>query len=91
MRFLLLLASTILGLTLSAFAGDCESTIQMQQEMRGGKNQSFIKNISEKPIVAYVVTNGTDASGNPVRSFMACSLPEIVFMRTLPWNSARCR
>ncbi len=69
MRFLLLLASTMLGLTLSAFAGDCESTIQIQQEMRGGKNQLFIKNISEKPIVAYVVTNGTDAAGNPVRSF----------------------
>jgi len=29
----------------------------------------FIKNISEKPIVAYVVTNGTDAAGNPVHSF----------------------
>ena len=69
MRFLLLLASTMLGLTLSSLAGDCESTIQIQQEMRGGKNQVFIKNISEKPIVAYVVTNGTDAAGNPVRSF----------------------
>ena len=70
MRVLQLLAAGMMCIALNAFGDDCASVIQVNQQSRDGKEQFVAKNISKRPIIAYVVTDDTrDASGNPLHVF----------------------
>ena len=70
MRVFQLLAPAMMCIALNAFGNDCASAIQVKQQSRDGKEQFIAKNISKRPIIAYVVTDDTgDAGGNPVHVF----------------------
>ncbi len=55
------------GLSFAASAAECDSAIQIIEE----KGQLIIKNVSGKPIVAYVFTsvNSKSQDGSPTRTF----------------------
>lgn len=57
MRTLLLAAAITILIALNAFGSDCTSSIQLQQKRDSGKETIVAKNVSGKPIVAYVVAN----------------------------------
>lgn len=70
MRVFQLLAPAMMCIALNAFGDDCASVIQVKQQSREGKEQFIAKNISKRPIIAYVVTDDRgDAGGNPVHVF----------------------
>jgi len=55
---------------LKAFGADCASAIQVRQRLQNGKVEFTAKNISGKPMVAYVVTtDARDANGNLINVF----------------------
>jgi hypothetical protein len=70
MRTLSLAAATIILISLNAFGSDCTSTIQLRHKKDDGKETVVAKNISGKPIVAYVVaTEVNRTTGDRVQVF----------------------
>jgi hypothetical protein len=59
MRIVSLAAAATLLIGLNAFGSDCTSTIQLSHKNDNGKEAVIAKNVSGKPIVAYVVTSET--------------------------------
>ena len=70
MRTLLLAAATTILIALNAFGSDCASIIQLQHKKDNGKETVVVKNVSGKPIVAYVVaTDISQPTGDRVQVF----------------------
>jgi hypothetical protein len=70
MKTLLLAAATTILIALNAFGSDCSSTIQLQHKKDNGKETVVVKNVSGKPIVAYVVaTEVSQPAGDRVQVF----------------------
>jgi hypothetical protein len=70
MRSLLLAAATTILIALNAFGSDCTSDIQLQHKKDNGKETVVAKNVSGKPIVAYVVaTEVSQPTGDQVHVF----------------------
>lgn len=68
-RFTLILAMAAM-MVFKAFGADCASAIQVRQRLQNGKVELTAKNISGKPMVAYVVaTDARDANGNLTNVF----------------------
>jgi hypothetical protein len=51
------------------FGADCQSAVAVSQHLKNGKLAYLAKNISSKPIIAYVVATDRDARGNFVHVF----------------------
>ena len=70
MRSLTLILAIETLMLLKAFGADCASAIQVRQRLQNGKVEFTAKNISGKPMVAYVVTtDARDANGNLINVF----------------------
>ena len=70
MRRLTLIFAIATLMVLKAFGADCDSAIQVRQRLQNGKVEFTTKNISGKPMVAYVVaTDARDANGNLINVF----------------------
>lgn len=67
---LLLIAATMTVMTLNTFGADCSTVIQVRHRTRDGKEEFTVKNVSGKPIIAYVIANDErDPSGNASHVF----------------------
>jgi hypothetical protein len=70
MRTLSFAAATIILISLDAFGSDCTHAVQLGHKKNGGKETITAKNISGKPIVAYVVAAETSqATSDRVQVF----------------------
>jgi hypothetical protein len=70
MRIVFLAAAATLLTGLNAFGSDCAATIHLSHKNNDGKEAVIAKNISGKPIVAYVVTaETTKGSSDRVQVF----------------------
>lgn len=70
MSRVLILTMSLVCLAAHVFGADCESVVAISQRVENGKSEYIAKNISGKPMIAYVIaTDRRDANGDFVQVF----------------------